>query len=65
MTVCLSDVAKPGSVESAVCALCKAGLKERVYNGIRLCYLVDSPRLCSVVVQMLAVCISETVGISF
>lgn len=47
VTVCPSDVAKPGSAESAVCVLCKAGLKERVYNGIRLCYLVDSPRLCS------------------
>ncbi len=63
--VCPSDVTKPGSVGTAVWVLCKTGLKERVYNGIRPCYLVDSLRLCSAVAQMLAVCIWETVGIFF
>lgn len=60
MTVCPSDVDKPGSIE-CVCVLCvKPGFKERVYNGIRPCYLVDSPRLCSAVVQMLTVCLRNS-----
>lgn len=62
MTGCPSAVAKSGS---AVCALCKTGFKERVHNGIRPCYLADRPRLCWAVVQMLAVCFWETVGIFF
>lgn len=59
MTVCLSHVAKPGSIQRVpVCAcVCETGLKERVHNWIRLCYLVDSPRLCLAVAQMLTVCI--------
>lgn len=44
MTVCASDVAISGS---AACVLCKTGLKERGYNGIRLCYSVESQALFS------------------
>lgn len=43
-----------------MCALYKTEHKDKVYNGISPCYLVDSPRLCSAVVQMLAVWIWET-----
>lgn len=39
--------------------------KEWVHDGISLCCVVDSPRLCSETVQMLTVWIWETVGASF
>lgn len=46
--------------------LCCAKLdSKREYKGIRPHHSVDSVRLCLAVVQMLAVCIYETVGIFF
>lgn len=50
MTECPSDVNKPGTTERR--GVRKPGLKERVHNGIRLWYMGDSPRLCSVGAQM-------------
>lgn len=50
MTECPSDVNKPGTTERR--GVRKPGLKEREHNGIRLWYMGDSPRLCSVGAQM-------------